>query len=402
MATDSRYAVPMHGSNYYSGGNSGTLNSKVIAQLQKPKADPNAGSQIKSSYTAKEIADMKKRPGAYTQAEKDSMNDFADKLQAQKDKGLDENGRPIRPEYKSATDSKGNLQKPYSISDKLQKIGDVNSIVPELDKRLAGVNQDTSGIDALKAEGLRTGPSAWLNNEMARNQAEEQYQLGDIGSAGAKAAADARAQLASRGGLSSGASERMASSSGKDIMAQQQNLRRNAALGRMSLSSQDELNRMQAISQLTPAQQAAAQFQLTKAGIPMQQLAAEQGMNRSGQVGNVNTANAGHEFDIGNALKSLGGQNDFNSTSYGQDMSAWGAGQAADAMSRAANQPAPGLLGSGGLLGTGLGTDGGIFGTGIGTKKNMVGTTLGTVVGAGLGGPVGAAAGGWVGSKLGF
>lgn len=314
--------------------------------------------------------------------------------------GVDKNGKPIRPDYISATDAKGNLQKPYSVTDKLQKIGDVKSIVPELDKRLAGVNQDTSGIDALKAEGLRTGPSAWLNNEMARNQAEEQYQLGDIGSAGAKAAADARSQLASRGGLSSGASERMASSSGKDIMAQQQNLRRNADLGRMSLSSQDELNRMQAISQLTPAQQAAAQFQLTKAGIPIQQLAAEQGMNRSGQVGNITTANNGVQFDATNALKSLGGNNDYNSTTYGQDMGAWAAGKTADAMAASAGQQNPGLLGSGGFLGTGLGTDKGIMGTGIGGNSaggKASGAATGALIGSAIMPGIGTLAGAGIG-----
>jgi hypothetical protein len=388
------------------------LNQNPAVQAAQKAAAADPGPQIKSSYSAREIADMQARPGAYTQAEKDSMNAFADAQKAMSGKNPD--GSPKQPDFKSSTNSNGTIQNQYDLTKKLQSLGNVQSIVPQIDQRLSGVNQDTSGLDALKQEALRTGPSAWMQNELARNQAQTNYQLGDINSQGMNAAANARAQLAAKNGLSSGAAERLAGGANKNIMAEQQNLRRTSDLGNMALSSQDQLNKLQAISQLTPAQQQAAQFNLSKASIPIQQLQNEQGINNARQTGNVNTANSANQYNIQNALQDLGNQNAYNANAYNQQMSAWGAGQTANAMQNAANQPNPGLLGMGGFLGTGLGSQNGILGTGIGGNSTggkltgaatgaLIGSAVlpgvGTAVGAGLGGML---SGGGGGIKLGF
>jgi hypothetical protein len=394
MAIDPRFAVPMHGANYYSGSNGPPV---LTAAVKKAMADAQAKKDAdKQKAAAKASADAAKAKQAAAAKEKQQAA-------ALKKQGIDANGRPIRPDFKSANNKQGTVQSQYDLSKKLKTVGDVQSIVPELDKRLQGATVNEDAINGLRNEALRTGPSAWMSNELARNEAQTNYQLGDIGAANAKAAADARSQLASKNGLSSGAAERLAGAAGKNTIAEQQNLRRQANLGNMALSSQDEMNRMNALGQLQGAEQNLGQFNLTKAGIPIQQLANEQGMNRTGETGNVTAYNNAKQYDISNALKDIGSQNDFSGNVYNQMMGEYGAEKTAQAMANSANQENPGLLGSGGFLGTGLGTNHGILGTGIGgnsTGGKITGAATGALIGSAIMPGVGTLAGGAIGGAL--
>lgn len=130
---------------------------------------------------------------------------------------------PTRPEFQSnIDDSTGLLKSPYN-----------------LDPSKYYNNQETA-VQALRDRALGTGPSAWqtaalqqqgLNEQGAKNAAQQQ---------GAAGLANARSGLASRGGLSGGAAERLAGQASRDQMAALQNVGFKGAQDRANIGLQDQ------------------------------------------------------------------------------------------------------------------------------------------------------------------
>lgn len=127
------------------------------------------------------------------------------------------------------------------------------SMLPAFEKKQADINNQ--GFNQFKSEALRKGPSAWatLANQQLQNTTNTARDQARETSAGLTAGTNA--QLASSGGLSSGARERAAEGGAKSTMAADQGLQRQNTQNQYQISSNDEQNRMQQLSQLPGMQQ---------------------------------------------------------------------------------------------------------------------------------------------------
>lgn len=182
-----------------------------------------------------------------------------------------------------------------------------------LSKRLSGIEMNKQGLEKYRSEALRTGPSAWASNEMKRQLAEEAASKQRMGREAAGRTAEGESALAMRGGLTSGARERLQHDATRDYLDMSQNLTRQAGLNQLQVQSQDEQNRVSQLGQLPGMEAAALQPDLDKARMEAQARAA----------------------DIANQVGEGNRRNDYNQTTYGQQMQAWGANRTAQATENA-------------------------------------------------------------------
>lgn len=160
-------------------------------------------------------------------------------------KGVDEQGRPIGPEYFSMIDpTTGMLYSQYQVK-------------PEtLDA------SKLEGYQALKERALGTGPSKWANL-MLDKQKQEELAGRDLATRQAMSgAAQARSQLAMRGGLRGGARERLASQSMRDALAARQDVSKQGIGSRFGILTEDESQRMKLLPQFSEAEGQLSRYNL--------------------------------------------------------------------------------------------------------------------------------------------
>ena len=113
----------------------------------------------------------------------------------------------------------------------------------------------STGLNRLREEATRKGGSGWLHNTQMMNALNEK----DARDKGAQEVGGqtgvALSKLASQGGLSSGARERVAEQGQRNFMDMSQGASRTADMNDLSAAIQDEGNRMNALSQLPGAEQ---------------------------------------------------------------------------------------------------------------------------------------------------
>lgn len=185
-----------------------------------------------------------------------------------------------------------------------------------LQDSLNNIPTDMTGINAYRSQALRSGPSTWASLQKTSNAAQLANQKEKAVQSGAAQTAGADAQLASNGGLSSGARERVAEGGAKNAMDVSQNLQREANINDLQTGINDETNRIQQLGALPGLENQATQPLFQKAQI-------------------LTNANA-QENEAANQ---------YNQSLYQTNMAGYGANQSANATASAGNQ---------GFLGTGL------------------------------------------------
>jgi len=156
-----------------------------------------------------------------------------------------------------------------------------------------------SAGQAILDKGLAKGDSPWAT---AQRQMIEQQRLQGMGNAAQQNAAQqaqARSMMGMRGGVGSGASERMSQAGARNLMNANQGFGRQAAMGNLGVSAQDEQMKNQMLGVAAPMQQQI-------------------------QLGNINRLGT----DVQN-------QNIFNQRNYKEDMAAFGADKQAQAQAQA-------------------------------------------------------------------
>lgn len=219
-----------------------------------------------------------------------------------------------RPEFLSGYDKDTGL-----LQQKYQQQGP-GSLIGQLDQRLAGVNLNTQGLEALRARALGTGPSTWAQMAEAKQRQEETQQRGQAAQQGASAQAQARAQLAMRGGLSGGARQRLAMQGARDQAQMGQQIGAQGQQARANIGLQDEQTRTQMLSQLPGQELAALQPAMQKASAWAQMAQNEQ-----------NQAIQREQFNTTAALQQQQNLNQSNMGLYQEQMKA----QAAERQARA-------------------------------------------------------------------
>lgn len=252
-------------------------------------------------------------------------------------------GKPGSPNFWSPMDQgTGQLQDKYSLADKIQQMQPAGSIQGQVDQRLAGANVNQDALQGMRDYALGSGNSPWLNSALAQSQAQLGQNLSDTAANSAGNAANARSNLAMSHGLSGGAAERLGTQADRDSMAAQQGLRSQNMLGNMNLQTQEQAGKLGMLGQLAGAEQNLGQFNLNKTGMGINQMGTEQQMQNQANMYNTQAANAAQGTDLQTKLGTLGAQNQFNQTQYGQQMADWAAQQQAAAT--AGNQTSGGLL----------------------------------------------------------
>lgn len=187
------------------------------------------------------------------------------------------------------------------------------SLGPQAQQLLAGNQLDMTGLNEFQSRALQRGPSDW-----AQKAGDQQNQLAmNAKSQGAQTVAGqgaaARAGLASRGGLSSGAAERTAQGGANNYLAMDQQVNQQNTQNQMQIGMNDEQNKLSMMGQLPGMQLAAANFGLNKT---------------QAQLGANST-------DVSNSMQGADALNKFNLGQYQTQMAGYGAGQTAAATAQA-------------------------------------------------------------------
>jgi len=159
----------------------------------------------------------------------------------------------------------------------------------------------------LTKRATEAGPSTWAQIQMQQNALQQQNALNDATQQAAGQNAQAQAQLAMRGGMGSGARERLASGSAWNQMAASQGIRNQGNQNALNIGIAD---------------------QEQKNGMLGQAAGLETGMSQF-NVGQANTAGG---MNVQNAVGDVRGRGDFEMQRYGQQMADVGAQRNANAM----------------------------------------------------------------------
>lgn len=174
---------------------------------------------------------------------------------------------------------------------------------PELQQKMDAIQLDKRGINKFRDEALRSGPSAWQSLAM-KNQDLSDLTARERGAKEvAGTAATARGQLAMRGGIRSGARERIARQGQRDYLAMSQDTNRQSDANKLQIQMNDETNRIQQLGMLP--------------GMEVQSLQPDfQKLTMWGQ---------GKQFDTTNQMGNKKGKNDYEQKKYEEYMKGYAA-----------------------------------------------------------------------------
>jgi len=247
-------------------------------------------------------------------AEEKRISDLAEQ-------GLNPDGSPVRPEFESQIDpATGLLKSQYQMSvDKLQA-GKADLF--ELDP------SSMEGLQAFKKEALREGPSQWAQLQQQMLEQQKGTDLDKAARQAGAAGAQARGSLAMRGGLSSGARERIATGGARDLMRSKQDIQRGSRASGLQLLSDDERNRLAMLSQVPGFETDIGKFNVD-------QRTGQQQFNIGQQTDadrfNIEGAGRTKAFNIEAALRGIGQERGEEMDIYKEQQKKWAAGKQAEA-----------------------------------------------------------------------
>lgn len=201
---------------------------------------------------------------------------------------VNSDGSPVRPEGIQVVDQDGNLKAGQAVD---YQTLDPNSL---------------EGYNMLKNLAQSQGPTDMAKAQMEQAKVMQSQGLDQATANAAGAAAQARTQLAMRGGASSGARASLARQNMKDILAARQGVNSQYTSGMANIGSEDAARKMNLIKDFGQAEGSLA-------------------------AGNVDIQNREAEFN--KQLQGMGIQNanQYRMDAYTSELDKWGAGKQADA-----------------------------------------------------------------------
>ena len=173
--------------------------------------------------------------------------------------------------------------------------------------------QNFQGIEGMRSV-AKDNP--WLNLAKQRQGLEEQQLLGSAGKLAAQSARTAQSNLAMRGGLRSGASERMARQGALEQALAQQKVRGEGALTRAGFDVEGEKMRQNMLGTLASAEQGYAGYQT--------------GANQWNALQAAEADKWQREQQIAEGIR----KGDYDKYKFGEEAKMYGAGKTADAIAR--------------------------------------------------------------------
>jgi hypothetical protein len=177
-----------------------------------------------------------------------------------------------------------------SIPDYIPTWNNSFSVADHIQPALDQIQPDTSGLAAFSNEAKRSGPGAWAGLAQKLNQQEAKTQLDQAQRTSAGSTAQAESNLAMRGGLDSGARERLATAGSNQYASAAQSIGNTEATNATKINMQDEQNRIQELEALPGIQNQylAPQFQKIQLG---EQAFATDVQGQEANVTNLNAYN---------------------------------------------------------------------------------------------------------------
>lgn len=164
------------------------------------------------------------------------------------------------------------------------------------------IQPDPRALQAFRQQALRTGPSAWADLAASKSYAEQAAAKDALARQAAGNLATAQSGLAMRGGLRSGAAERLQTAAGRDLLNESQKLGQQGSLNRMQIGINDEQNRISQLGMLPDMELSDARFRLGT-----------------------------RQYDLNNSIEEVNRQNKFKLKEYDNESGIWAAGKQADA-----------------------------------------------------------------------
>lgn len=230
----------------------------------------------------------------------------------------DQDTAGIMPNRPGQTDiwrgSQGYLQDAYELKGQ-------GANLPGLEGKLNNINLNTQGLEEIRKRALATGPSAWADIA-GKQQALEEANLRDKAASGeAGARSEALSSLASKGGLSTGSRERLATSGARNYANSLQEIARGGAQSRLGISAQDESNKLNLLQQLPGMEVQSLQPEFQKTSL----WADQSNRDRDYQT-NVD------KYNVDNRLGAVAAKDAANLSEYQEKMRTYAAAKSADAL----------------------------------------------------------------------
>ena len=240
-----------------------------------------------------------------------------------------EDPRPAIPEAFSTLDENGNLKSQY----KLGARGDVAfaSNLKELNDRLSGINLNKEGLEAIRKRALTQGPSEWQNLMLQKQGLEESGLRDRAGNQEASARSGAYSQLAAKGGLSTGARERLARSGAEGLAQTMQDISRGGAESRLGIATEDERQKLDLLKGLPGMEVQALQPEFEKTRMWGTLADSESGRKQNLDLANRAYGTSIDQFNIANTLGEVGRKDANRLGEYQEKMKAYAAEKQAQA-----------------------------------------------------------------------
>lgn len=242
--------------------------------------------------------------------------------------------RTPQPNYVGARDSdSGLLRGEYTL--RAQPNVKFKSNLSDLNSRLAGINLNTQGLEAIRNRALGTGPSAWAQLMLEKQGIEQGTRLDELMKQSNAAQAAARSALASHGGLSSGARERLATKGMRDELMGRQAAGRAGQTERLGILTQDEQDRLNLLKGLPSMEVQALEPQFQKTNIWATLANSEAGRQQDLSLANRAYSTDVEKNNIDRLFADTQGYNKFQQDKWAKQMEAWGADMQAKAQEQA-------------------------------------------------------------------
>lgn len=207
--------------------------------------------QMRSIYGSGRANDYEKIPGSENSGDLDTAVKAAAERIAAAESG------PAVPEYMKLVNPDGTLKS------ELQLKGP-QSYIPELDQRLSGIQLNKEGLEAIRKRALSNEQSDWEKMMLGKQQVEEGAAMDKSAQEAAANASASLSQLAMKGGYSSGARERIASGSAKDMSLARQGVLRQGMLDRFTIGTKAEDQKLDLLKGLPGMEYQAVQPEFAK------------------------------------------------------------------------------------------------------------------------------------------
>lgn len=238
----------------------------------------------------------------------------------------------VRPQWQNPTnilDWSGRVADEYKLRGK----GDVgwSSNLEALDKRLQGINLNKEGLEAIRKRSLTAGPSEWAALMEQKQRLEEGAAKEEAGAREASSRSESFSDLARKGGLSSGARERLATSGSRNYAKSLQDIAREGQAARLGISTEDERQKLDLLKGLPGMEVNALNPEFEKASAWSNLANSEAVRKQNLDIANRDYATGLEKYNLENTLKALGEQDQARMSKYEQDMKAYAAAKQADA-----------------------------------------------------------------------